>query len=108
MAAPLKAPFPWFESFLAKFDKTDNCWLWRAAKTEKGYGVFAIKGKTHKAHRVAYEALVGPIPAGLCLLHACDTPACVNPAHLFLGTAADNTADMVAKGRARGGKPKRT
>lgn len=95
----LKAPFPWSESFWSKVDRSGECWLWKAAKTEKGYGVFGIGGKTFKAHRVAYEMEHGSIPEGLCLLHVCDTPACVRPLHLRPGTKAENNADMRRKGR---------
>jgi hypothetical protein len=85
-------------SFWAKVEKSD-CWLWLAAKTDKGYGVFSVDGRTKKAHRLAYELTRGEIPHGLCVLHRCDTPACCNPNHLFLGTRAENNSDMMAKGR---------
>lgn len=70
------------------------CWLWPGPLSH-GYG--ALHGK--RAHRVVYEAAYGPVPPGLHVLHRCDTPACVRPSHLFLGTQADNIADKVAKGR---------
>jgi hypothetical protein len=83
-----------------------GCWLWLAAVSAKGYGSlggrdFTGTRGTLAAHRVAYDRLVGPIPPGLFVLHRCDTPACVNVAHLFLGTKGDNNADMIAKGRDR-------
>ena len=78
----------------------DGCWLWTGRVLPPfGYGQITSDGKTLLVHRVAYEQLVGPIPAGFNVLHRCDHPACWNPEHLFTGTHADNTADKVAKGR---------
>lgn len=76
-----------------------GCWLWLGSITEKGHGKAWANGKTVVAHRVSYEAFVGPIPDGQCALHRCDTPACVNPAHLWLGTRGDNNTDRCTKGR---------
>lgn len=67
----------------------------------RGYGVIYFNGRQTYTHRVSYELHVGPIPDGLFILHRCDVPACVNPDHLFVGSAADNVADMMAKGRHR-------
>jgi hypothetical protein len=90
--------------FWAKVHKTDGCWLWTASKRHKGYGAFAytLDGKMihDRSHRFSYRLHVGEIPPGLFVLHRCDTPACVNPVHLFLGTNQDNVRDMHAKGRA--------
>ena len=65
------------------------------------YGVFWINGRDMPAHRVSYSLYKGNIPKGLCVLHKCDVPACVNPNHLFLGTLQDNVADMISKNRQR-------
>lgn len=76
-----------------------GCHLWTACTHPGGYGSFKLAGQALKAHRVAYEIAHGPIPNGLHVLHRCDVRSCCNPDHLFLGTRADNMADMVAKGR---------
>lgn len=81
----------------------DACWPWLRCKDKDGYGKFRADGHNGRAHRIAWEAVNGPIPAGLDALHSCDSPPCINPAHLFLGTNADNSADMVAKGRSLAG-----
>lgn len=92
--------------FWAKVNKTDGCWLWTGAThrqgTGKTHGVFSWSGKQSTAHRFSWELHFGPIPEGLNVLHNCpngDEPHCVNPAHLWLGTLADNNRDMFAKGR---------
>lgn len=80
-----------------------GCWLWVASTNRCGYGQINMGLRPELAHRVSYEHHVGPIADGLHVLHSCDTPACCNPEHLFLGTHMDNMADMAAKLRARGG-----
>jgi len=81
-----------------------GCWEWKWTSHSNGYGRCRINGRTVYAHRVAYAFWIGPIPEGLDVLHRCDNPRCVNPQHLFLGTAVDNALDMVAKGRNNGFK----
>lgn len=88
--------------FWQKVDKTSGCWLWAASKDACGYGNFKIEGAVVKAHRFAYRLEYGSIPVGMQVLHHCDTPACVRPSHLFLGTHKDNHADKINKGRQQG------
>jgi hypothetical protein len=78
------------------------CWIWAAGINHHrgGYGMFALrKGVIRRSHRIAWELTNGPIPDGLHACHRCDNPPCVRPGHLFLGTDAQNIADMVSKGR---------
>lgn len=75
------------------------CRLWRGAKNHHGYGMKGVNGRTRLVHRAEWEKVHGPIPPGMCCLHRCDTAACHEIEHLFLGTPADNSRDMVAKGR---------
>lgn len=83
----------------------DQCWLWQGAcrgSFNGGYGVIGAGGKGARlvaAHRLSYELYRGAIPEGLYVLHTCDTPRCVNPAHLFTGTNSDNMKDAYRKGR---------
>ncbi len=80
----------------------DSCWPWQATRSARGYGRVCVGlGRMDWAHRVSWEQANGPIPAGGHVLHRCDNPSCVNPAHLFLGDQATNMADMTLKGRTK-------
>jgi len=89
------------ERFDLQHEKTDACWIWKGTRERKGYGRLNRGGRTGQllAHRAAYELFIGPIPEGMMVCHRCDVPYCVNPDHLFIGTAKDNAMDEVAKGR---------
>ncbi len=98
---------PYSEEFRTRFwshvtiVESENCWIWAASTSKGGYGQVKIRERRSnmRAHRVAWELTNGPIPDGLCILHRCDVPRCVNPGHLFVGTIGDNNRDMATKGR---------
>ena len=87
-----------FESWFVR-GAPDQCWLWLGRPNHDGYGVFYLKGKYLRSHRVAWTVFVGQVPDGMLVCHSCDVPNCVNPGHLWIGTAADNNRDRAKKGR---------
>jgi hypothetical protein len=91
------------ERFWKYVEKGDGCWTWNGSIGSAGYGQIYYNGKVSKAHRVSYEINKGPIPDGLWVLHECDNPACVNPDHLHVGTAQDNSDEKIKRGRANWG-----
>jgi len=81
----------------------EGCWVWTGAKWRNGYGVLKFHGRKNiGAHRFSWWVHYGD-PGSLNVLHKCDNPSCIRPSHLFLGTYADNSQDMMRKGRKRGG-----
>jgi len=94
------------QRFWEKVDKSGDCWVWTGNKTgNMGYGVFRTGKTKTRAHRYSYELHKGPIQKGMLILHTCDTPTCIKPSHLILGTHQSNTDDRVKKKRsARGEK----
>lgn len=91
------------EAFWQKVDKKGptECWEWTACrhKGKHAYGQLRYEQILYRAHRLSYVLSNGDIPDGLFVLHSCDNPPCVNPAHLYLGTAGDNIREAVARGR---------
>lgn len=91
------------ERFWSKVAKSEGCWEWTAYRNASGYGVFSFQWRgaprTVLAHRLSMAIHDGRAVGRLCVCHSCDNPACVRPSHTFLGSVADNNADMLAKGR---------
>ena len=92
----------WPETFItdrSQPEPNSGCWLWLRHVNQNGYGTAYFRGKSWLAHRVAYTIFCEEIPPGKVVMHKCDTPLCVNPDHLRIGTHAENLADMFEKGR---------
>lgn len=90
------------DRFWCKVDKSGDCWEWLACKNKKGYGHFGMADRSNRlAHRVSLWLSGGmdDLNSPLFVCHSCDNPSCVNPDHLFLGTAKANNDDMMKKGR---------
>ena len=108
-----RKPRPVEDRFWERIDASagpDGCWPWQGGITAAGYGQIrrapvgnTLRGLKTTTHRLAWELTYGPIPAGMHVCHRCDNPLCVNTTHLWLGTHAENLADMKAKGRAARG-----
>lgn len=91
------------EKFMKSVHKTSTCWIWTKGKHPAGYGVACVGGEVMRAHRVSYIIHNGPIADGMHICHICDNPPCVNPDHLYAGTALDNARDKKERGRYNNG-----
>lgn len=94
------------ERFVSKIEKTPECWLWKGTTYNRpkiNYGKIQVCGKEYSAHRMSWKIFRGEVPLGMCVLHKCDVPLCVNPDHLWIGTSAENCRDREAKNRSNHG-----
>lgn len=109
VSCPRNVVLKYFDNVIIPEDVT-QCWDWCGVKTYRNYGRILIRKsdglyKNYMAHRISYEIHIGPIPAGLIIMHSCDNPPCSNPKHLIAGTKFENTKDCISKGRPYG-RPK--
>lgn len=88
-----------FDKKVRKSRSANGCHVWIGSANKTGYGRFWNGERLVLATHFSYERAVGPVPAGLFVLHRCDNPPCVRPEHLFIGTKIDNHLDMMSKGR---------
>ena len=93
---------PWtLERIKSNCTIDDNgCCVWQRSVVTSGYGQIETEGRCHRAHKMAYEFVNGPVPEGLSVLHSCDVTRCCNPDHLRTGTQRENVYDMISRGRA--------
>lgn len=94
-----------YERLMSHVVKSEGCWGWDGYIDNFGYGRLMMPGGPVRAHRLSYVLHSGEIPKGKYVLHRCDNRVCTNPDHLYVGTAADNAADMVSRGRRYTGVP---
>ena len=104
MRTPYLKNVPILDKLIQRYKSNGSCWEWTAGKDVNGYGRIWYNGENQTAHTVAYSVFVGPIPNGMHLRHSCDNPCCINPAHLELGTHADNMKDKSVRRRIHGEK----
>ena len=104
MKTPYLRNVPILDKLIQRYQTNGTCWEWTAGKDSCGYGRIWHNGENSTAHTVAYSVFVAPIPEGKHVLHTCDNPCCINPAHLELGTHADNMRHKSERKRIHGNK----
>src|SRR5688572_669144 len=87
------------EAYSDRSGGPDACWPWMLGRNQAGYGKVSWEKMRYRAHRAAWEVEHGPLPPGMCALHSCDNPPCINVRHLFAGTRVDNAKDRESKRR---------